>query len=73
MVCASASSFLDEKVCAIQEPSIIIIIIIILWELSGKRAYTRLVTHGTPVHSRVSSLSHCELIFVQRVELVRAS
>ena len=28
MVCARALSFLDEKICAIQEPSIIIIIII---------------------------------------------
>ena len=30
MVCASALSFLDGKICAIQEPSIIIIIIMIL-------------------------------------------
>ena len=29
MVFASALSFLDEKICAIEEPSIIIIIIII--------------------------------------------
>ena len=30
MVCASALSFLDGKICAIQEPSIVIIIIIII-------------------------------------------
>ena len=31
-------------------------------------------THqGTPGHSRLSSLSHCELILAQRVELVRTS
>ena len=48
MVCASALSFLDGKICAIQEPSFIIIIIIIIIWLRLERGTIQSSAHLSP-------------------------
>ena len=53
MVCASGLSFLDGKICAIKEPSIIIIITSMNLFVSAAEACSPL-SLGTPVHGRKS-------------------